>query len=197
MEKLQISYPIIVEGKYDKIKLDSLIDANIIKTDGFGLFNDKELQKLLISLSNKSPIIILTDSDGAGSLIRSKISSFIPKEKLIQLYIPKVEGKEKRKLKPSKEGTLGVEGTDKDILIKILEPFKNNGNFELKKEISKVLLYEMGLSGGTNSSILRNEFSKFLNLPDGLSAPAFLTAVNILYSEKEFETLFASFINKS
>ena len=109
-KKLSIPYPIIVEGKYDRLRLIEVCSANIITTDGFGIFKKSERLALLRELSARTPIILLTDSDGAGKLIRSHITSAIPKDKLIQLYIPKIKGKEKRKDTPSAEGTLGVEG---------------------------------------------------------------------------------------
>ena len=112
-ELLQIPYPVIVEGRYDKLRLESVIRAQILTTDGFGLFNRQEKATLFRALAAKSPLIVLTDSDGAGKLIRSHISSMLPPDRLIHLYIPRVEGKEKRKSAPSAEGTLGVEGMER------------------------------------------------------------------------------------
>ena len=108
MEKLKIPYPIVVEGKYDRLRLLCVCDAQIITTDGFGIFKKHEKLALIRKLSSSTPIILLTDSDGAGKLIRSHLTSAIPKDRLIQLYIPKIEGKEKRKAEPSAEGTLGT-----------------------------------------------------------------------------------------
>ena len=123
MEKLKIDLPIIVEGKYDKIKISSVADACIIQTDGFGVFKSSEKLALIRSLSQKSRIIVMTDSDGAGKLIRSHITSAIPQDRLIQLYVPQVKGKEKRKTQSGAEGFLGVEGTDADVIRNLLLPY--------------------------------------------------------------------------
>ena len=116
-EKLIVPYPVIVEGKYDKIKLSSIIEAQIIPTAGFGVFKNRELSQLLRKLSQKSMIIVLTDSDGGGKVIRSHISSLIPKDRLIQLYTPQIKGKERRKDAPGAQGLLGVEGMDADLAL--------------------------------------------------------------------------------
>ena len=120
MDKLNIALPIIVEGKYDKIKILSIANACVIATDGFGVFNNKERIAVIKRLAEKSRIIVLTDSDGAGKMIRSHITSAIPKDRLIQLYTPQIKGKERRKAEASKEGFLGVEGTEADILNTLL-----------------------------------------------------------------------------
>ena len=138
MKKLQIAYPIIVEGKYDRMKLLAICEGLIIKTDGFGVFKKEEKAALIRTLASKSPIIVLTDSDGGGKVIRSHISSLVPKDKLIQLYIPKIEGKEKRKSEPSKEGTLGVEGMENDLLYKLLEPFSSEANGEVNEKPTQI-----------------------------------------------------------
>ena len=117
---LDIPYPVIVEGKYDRLRLLSVCNAQIITTDGFGIFKKNEKLALIRRLSEKTPVILLTDSDGAGKIIRSHLTSAIPKERLIQLYIPKIEGKEKRKATPSAEGTLGVEGMERELLFSLL-----------------------------------------------------------------------------
>ncbi len=185
MEKLKIPYPVIVEGKYDKIKLSSVIDADIFITSGFEIFKNSELCTLFRSLSEKSPIIILTDSDGAGALIRSRFSSMIPSERLINLYIPQIIGKEKRKTVPSKEGTLGVEGMDTELLFKLFEPFA--GKSLLKRGgITKTDLYELGLCGGENSSFARAKLAKQLGFPAEISSNALLSALNILYDKESF-----------
>ena len=115
-ERLKIPYPVIVEGRYDKLRLDAVMEGQILTTDGFGLFNKKEKTMLFRALAKSTPVIVLTDSDGAGTLIRSHLSGMIPKERLIHLYIPRIEGKEKRKDAPSAEGTLGVEGMETELL---------------------------------------------------------------------------------
>lgn len=187
-KKLSIPYPIIVEGKYDRIRLLEVCDANVITTDGFGIFKKSERLALLRELSAKSPIIVLTDSDGAGKLIRSHITSAIAKERLIQLYIPKIDGKEKRKSEPSAEGTLGVEGMQLSLLYELLKPFENTAAFNLQKEnkLSKTDFYIDGLSGGENSSQKRAELAKKLKLPEDMTANSLLAALRILLTYEEY-----------
>ena len=191
MKKLNIAYPIIVEGKYDKQRILEVCDATVIATDGFGIFKKSEKLALLRTLSEKSPLIILTDSDGAGKVIRSHISSAVPKERLIQLYIPQIKGKETRKDSPSAEGTLGVEGLERTLLRELLMPFEDA---EAQKRIdenplSKIDLFEDGLSGGTDSSARRDELAARLGLPKGMSANALLAALKILLTYDEYLTL--------
>ena len=121
-KKLNIPYPVIVEGRYDQLRLQCVMNGQIITTDGFGLFNHKETLTLIRALAKKSPLIVLTDSDGAGKLIRSHITSAVPTDRLIQLYIPQIKGKEKRKAAPSAEGTLGVEGMEQQQHYDLLRP---------------------------------------------------------------------------
>lgn len=185
---MTIKYPIIVEGKYDKIKLDSLVKARIITTDGFGIFNNKEKLFLIQGLAKKSKIILLTDSDGGGHLIRSHIKTAVPKERLINLYIPRIQGKEKRKVSASKEGVLGVEGIDKDKLLEILAPFSTDATEPLENELTKANFYALGLSGRDNSASLRDALCKRLGLPK-MSPNALLQALNILYTKEELESL--------
>lgn len=190
-KKLSIPYPIIVEGKYDRLRLMQICSANIITTDGFGIFKKNERLSLLRELSARTPIILLTDSDGAGKLIRSHISSAIPKERLIQLYIPKIEGKEKRKSTPSAEGTLGVEGMEFELLYKLLAPFEDENAYLLQTQnpISKTDFYIDGLSGKDNSSQKRAELAKKLNLPCDMTANALLAALKILVTYEEYLAL--------
>ena len=194
MKKLQIAYPIIVEGKYDRMKLLAICEGLIIKTDGFGVFKKDEKAALIRTLASKSPIIVLTDSDGGGKVIRSHISSLVPKDKLIQLYIPKIEGKEKRKSEPSKEGTLGVEGMENELLYKLLEPFSNELNNEANKKLtkiaenplSKVDFFQDGLTGGENSSLKRDELAKKFSLPSGMTPNALLEALKVVATYNEY-----------
>ena len=186
---MKIKYPIIVEGKYDKIKLDSLIEATIITTGGFEIFNSKEKELLIKRLCQRDKIILLTDSDGGGHLIRSHIKTMLPPDKIINLYIPRVVGKEKRKRTASKEGTLGVEGIDKETLLSILEPFSDTSPTKKAGGITKSDLYFYGLSGREDSSKRREALLKKLNLPTNMSPNAMLSAINILYTKEEFEGL--------
>ena len=191
MDKLKIPYPIIVEGKYDRLRLLCVCEANIIATDGFGIFKKHEKLALIRGLSAKTPIILLTDSDGAGKLIRSHLTSAIPKDRLIQLYIPKIEGKEKRKSAPSAEGTLGVEGMEQKFLYGLLSPFEDNERLSRSYEnpLSKVDLYRDGLSGRNNSSSLRDKLALRLSLPTGMTPNAFLSALKILITYDEYKEL--------
>lgn len=186
--KLSIPYPIIVEGKYDRLRLIEICDAHIITTEGFGIFKKSERLALIRELASRTSVIVLTDSDGAGKLIRSHITSAIPKDRLIQIYIPKIEGKEKRKSEPSAEGTLGVEGMELKLLYELLRPFENKDLSNILKEnkISKTDFYIDGLSGRENSSAIRAEFAKKLNLPTDMTANALLAATRILISYEEY-----------
>ncbi len=188
MEKLSIPYPIVVEGKYDRDRLDSIVNARIITTDGFGIFKKQEKMALLRVLAEKTRIIVLSDSDGAGKVIRSHISSAIPKEKLIQVYTPRIEGKEKRKPEPSKEGTLGVEGIDLKILYELLSPYADGSAIEKERDntLSKADFYAVGLTGKPDSRERRNEFAKKVGLPPNMTPNALLSATKLLLTRKEF-----------
>ncbi len=183
---MKIKYPIIVEGKYDKIKLDSLFEATIITTGGFEIFNNQEKAILIKRLAEKSKVILLTDSDGGGHLIRSHIKTILKPEQIINLYIPYTRGKEKRKKAPSKEGVLGVEGIEKEKLLELLTPFSDEGADSLKGGITKTDLFVLGLSGGEGSQRKREDILDKLSLPKNMSANAMLSAINILYTKEEF-----------
>ena len=191
IEKLKITYPIIVEGKYDRLRIISVADANVITTDGFGIFKKSEKLALLRALSERSPVIVLTDSDGAGKLIRSHISSAIPTDRLIQLYIPQIAGKEKRKAEPSAEGTLGVEGMESRIIYDILKPFSNEESYResLSNPLSKTDLYIDGLCGGEDSASRRDELCEKLGLPKKMTANALLAALRIICTYEEYLSL--------
>lgn len=186
--RLIIPYPIIVEGKYDRLRLLSVCEATIHTTDGFGIFKKNEKLALFRRLSEQTPVILLTDSDGAGKLIRSHLTSAIPKDRLIQLYIPKIKGKEKRKDAPSAEGTLGVEGMERQLLFDLLAPFASPDAQQRIREnpLSKTDFYLDGLSGRADSAARRDELAAALSLPDGMSANALLSAVKILVSYEEY-----------
>lgn len=186
---MKIKYPIIVEGKYDKIKLDSLVEATVITTGGFEIFNSAEKASLIKRLCQKDKVILLTDSDGGGHLIRSHIKTMLPPDRVINLYVPRVEGKEKRKRNASKEGFLGVEGTEKDTLLKLLEPFSQEGEGKASGGITKSDLYRYGLSGREDSARARAAFLESIGLPPTMSPNAMLGALNILYTKDELEKL--------
>ncbi len=180
---------VIVEGKYDKITLENIIDATIIATNGFSIFKDTEKREVIRLLAKKRGIVVMTDSDSAGMLIRSHLKQICPENSITNVYIPQLLGKEKRKNKPSKEGLLGVEGMTQEVVLNALEKSGVIGHKVFKKEnkkISKTLLFELGLSGSINSSFLRDELAVFLNLPNGMSANAFLDCLNAVYEYDEF-----------
>ena len=188
-ERLKIPYPVIVEGKYDKLRLESVIKGQILTTDGFGLFNKKEKTMLFRVLAKSSPVIVLTDSDGAGKLIRSHISSMIPTDRLIHLYTPRIEGKEKRKDTPSAEGTLGVEGMERDLLRDLFLPYADPDAVEKRMEenrLSKTDFFVDGLTGGENSREKRNVLAKKLGLPPDMTPNALLAALRLLCSYEEY-----------
>ena len=194
MEKLKIPYPIVVEGKYDRMKLLAVCEGLIIKTDGFGVFKKQEKAALIRALAQKSPIIVLTDSDGGGKVIRSHVSALVPKDRLIQLYIPRIEGKEKRKSEPSKEGTLGVEGMENGLLYDLLRPFSDTENTDVAKKLaeiannplSKTDFFIDGITGGENSTQKRDEIAKKFNLPTGMTANALLEALKVTATYDEY-----------
>ncbi len=186
---IKLKEAVIVEGKYDKIKLSSLVDGLIITTDGFGIFKDREKRELIKTLAKKRGIIILTDSDSAGFLIRSHIKGFVSEGEIKNVFIPDVFGKEKRKSAPSKEGKLGVEGMDRELLENAL---KKAGIVEQKtnpnaKKVLKSDLFEDGISGGADSKAKRTRLLKELGLPERMSANALLETVNALYSFEEYK----------
>lgn len=191
MEKMKISFPIIVEGKYDKIKIQSIADACVITTDGFGVFKNTERLALIRKLAERSRIIVLTDPDGAGKLIRSHITSAIPRERLIQLYTPQVRGKERRKAHASAEGYLGVEGAEAEKLREILAPFSEgvfDGESE-REEITKLDMFELGLTGACDSSERRDSLAVSLGLPRGMTPNALLAALNVLLTKEELKRM--------
>ncbi len=189
MNKIKIDIPVIVEGKYDLIKLKSIIDANIITTNGFGIFKDKEKDDYIKKLAAKKGIIVLTDSDGAGLVIRNYLKSILPKEKIFNIYPPQIEGKEKRKTMPSKEGFLGVEGIDAQMLRQLFLPVSSPEITEDTKKVTKLDLYLDGLSGGDKSEEKRNELKKRIGVPNNISSNALLDAINHLYSYEEYKKL--------
>lgn len=175
----KIKLPVIVEGRYDKAAICSLFSATVIATDGFGIFNSKEKQALIRAVA-KDGVILLTDSDGAGRVIRGFLSGIVPKDKIYQLYVPKIEGKERRKTKRSKEGILGVEGVGKEVLLPLLEPFADCDGAPPRAQITSALLYELGLTGGEDSAKRRDAVAVALGLPPGMGAKSFAAAVSII-----------------
>ncbi|MBQ7821083.1 MAG: DUF4093 domain-containing protein [Clostridia bacterium] len=189
MEKLKIDYPILVEGKYDKIKLDSVVDALVVTSDGFRIFKSDEKRALLRKLAERSKIIVLADSDSAGMLIRSCVKGIIPNDRIINVYTPQVKGKEKRKDKPSKEGFVGVEGIAADTVRRLLEPYAGTERKVCGRKITKTDFYELGLSGTDGASERRERICTALELPSTLTANALLEAVNLLCGYDELAAL--------
>ncbi len=187
---IKIKEAIIVEGKYDKIKLSGIVDAVIIETDGFGIFKDKEKQKLIRFLAEKRGIIILTDSDSAGFKIRSFIQNITKCENIKNVFIPDIYGKEKRKTEASKEGKLGVEGIKKEIIIDALEKagvFCDENQKTTVQEITYTDFFEDGVSGGENSSVIRKELAKELDLPERINSSSLLKLINSYMTYEEYK----------
>ncbi len=180
--------PVIVEGKYDKIKLSALIDGTIIETNGFTIFKDKDKLEMLRVLAKKTGLIILTDSDAAGFKIRNYIRSAIPEGELIHVYIPDVYGKERRKAAPSKEGKLGVEGIDLKTLQQCFEKAGLTAEKadSRREEITKADLFLWGLSGTDGALAKRQALLKKLNFPERMSTKALLPVLNTLFAKEEF-----------
>ncbi len=189
---LAVREAIIVEGRYDKIKLSGIVSAPIIETNGFRVFSDKEKQALIKQLAEKRGILVLTDSDGAGFVIRNFLRGVVPSSQIRHCYIPQIAGKEKRKAQPGKEGLLGVEGVTDAVII---DAIRKSGATILGEEaaprgnITKADLYGLGLSGSENAAKNRQALLKKLELPTYLSANAMLTALNCLYSLEELKNL--------
>lgn len=184
---IRLDRPVIVEGKYDKIALENIVDALIITTDGFRVFKNREKCDLIRQLARKNGVIIMTDSDSAGAVIRSYLKKIISDCEIINVYVPELRGKERRKAKPSKSGLIGVEGMSPEI---IEEALKRSGVFSVKKEngrkITKTDMFVLGLSGREDSSLKRKDFLRFLGLPESLSSSAMLDVLNNMLTADEF-----------
>lgn len=193
---IKINAVVVVEGKYDKIKLENIIDALILTTDGFRIFKDKEKILMLKALSKKSPIVIMTDSDSAGKIIRNFLKQTIGTDNIINVYLPQILGKEKRKVKASAEGYLGVEGSPDNIIIDTLNRFNVCCKASAKKPqatLTKQDLYFYGLSGGENSLCKRKALLKNLNLPENLSVNALVDVLNALYTNDQIKEILEDF----
>ena len=199
MDKLHIRVPIIVEGRYDRAKLAEITDAPVFTTDGFGIFSQPEKRAMFRKLG-AGGIIVLCDSDGAGSVIRGHLRSVLPAERVYNLYTPQIAGKERRKKQPSKAGYLGVEGMDSAILHDLLARFlekhpecagiATEGTAPAEKEpITKTDLYFWRLTGNENAAERRDRFAARVGLPSGMTPNAFLAAIGILYTKAEVEDI--------
>ncbi len=195
---IKIKEAIIVEGKYDKIRLSAIFDTAVIETGGFRVFKDEEKKTVIREIARKKGIIVMTDSDGAGFVIRNYVKGIISdKKQLKQAYIPDIEGKEKRKAHPSKEGLLGVEGmTDEIITNAVLSCGATVEGDETRCQggnITKTDFYDLGLTGRENSSALRSVVLKKLGFPRYMTANAMLEAINMIFTKSEFE----NFLNEN
>ncbi|MGI5984813.1 MAG: DUF4093 domain-containing protein [Clostridiales bacterium] len=193
---IKVNEVVVVEGRYDKNTLSQIIDGTIIETEGFGIFSDKEKLELLRRLAEKRGLIILTDSDGAGFVIRNYLKGSIDPKFVKNAYIPDIMGKEKRKCSPSKEGKIGVEGMSREVIISALTKagvsFVENGSENPRGTITKADLFELGLSGGAKSREKRQRLLKELHLPERLSSNALLDILNALMSKDELYKLLGS-----
>ena len=186
---------IVVEGRYDQNTLRQVVDATVVCTEGFGIFRAPERQDMLRRLAERRGIIVLTDSDGAGSVIRGFLNGIVDPKYVKNAYIPDIPGKEKRKSSPSKEGKLGVEGMSPEILLRALEHAGATFDGETKETplhgepITKTDLYRWGLSGGANSREKRRVLQKQLALPERMSASQLLQVLNIISTKAELETM--------
>lgn len=186
-EKIKLTEAVIVEGKYDKIKLSNILDAFIIETNGFAIFKDKPKLSFIKKLAKERGIIILTDSDHAGFMIRNYISSGVPKEQIKNVYIPDIFGKEKRKDTPSKEGKLGVEGMTKEVILASFEKAGVSSTSSVcDNPITTVDFYDLGLTGGANSKAKRKAVCKVLDLPEFLSTSSLISCINNFMTKEEF-----------
>ncbi len=188
---ISVSQVIVVEGRYDKNTLLQIFDAVVIETGGFGLFNDRSKLALLRRLAEERGLVVLTDSDGAGFVIRNYIKGAIDPALVKHAYIPDVPGRERRKSAPSREGTLGVEGMDRETLIEAVRrsgaSMGDGEGLSCRGRITKADLAELGLSGGRDSARRRRELLSALDLPEKLSPNAMLDVLSALYTREELE----------
>lgn len=189
----RVNEVIVVEGRYDKNALSQVVEAVIIETSGFGIFNDRQKQKLLRSMAELRGLVVMTDSDGSGFVIRNFIKSFIDPKLVKHAYIPDIEGKEKRKSSPSKEGKLGVEGMRPQVLLDALvrsgAVIDNIGPEDKGIKITKTDMYLKGLTGKEGSAELRAKLKRKLDLPEKLSTDGLLDVINALMSRDDFLSL--------
>lgn len=188
---ITVKETVLVEGEYDKKKILSAVNATVLVLNGFRIFKNKEMQKMIKKIAEKDGIVIFTDSDRAGFIIRNFIKNCTAGEKVYHAYIPEIKGKEKRKNNPGKEGLLGVEGMENEIIIKAI---KNSGatvlgniKYEEKEKITKSDLYKCGFYGKENSKIKREKFLKKNGFPTKISANMLLEILNLLFEKEDLE----------
>lgn len=187
---VRIQEAIVVEGKYDKNTLRQIVDTAVFTTGGFGVMGDRAMLSFLRTVAETRGLIILTDSDGAGFVIRNYLKGALPKDKVRHAYIPDVPGKERRKAAPGREGKLGVEGMEPSVLLEALRragaTFEGETPLDNRTPITKTDLYALGLTGGPDSRAKRQALMKRLSLPEHMSTNALLEALNILYDRSAF-----------
>ncbi len=194
---IKLRMPVIVEGKYDKITLENIVDTLIIPTNGFRIFKDSEKCELIKTFALREGVIVLTDSDSAGNMIRSYIKNIVGEGKIINIYLPQLRGKEKRKSAPSKEGFLGVEGISKELIEKaFLQSGIETEKISEKEPITKTDMFLCGLSGVENAQENRERLLKYLSLPQNLSPNALLDVINTLLTKEEFEKAVEECLNR-
>lgn len=189
MKRIKLKHPILVEGDYDKRRVCAVAEGTVITGGGFGIFNAKEKLALLKRITEKEKLIILTDSDNAGRLIRNKLKGYFGAENIINIYTPTLEGKEKRKKVPSKEGLLGVEGMSDEVLYNLLLPYSADEETKITEDINAAELYNCGLIGCDGSEAKRREFCLAASLPPNLSPKALREAINILGGKPYFNII--------
>ena len=185
MEKLKIPYPVVVEGKYDRLRLLSVMEGQILTTDGFGIFRKSEKDALLRALAEKTPLILLTDPDGAGTVIRAHLKGVLPKDRVISLYVPRTAGKEKRKSTPGAEGVLGVEGQDTTLLYELLKPFATDETRPVNP-LTKADLFADRLTGCAGAAARRNALAAAFSLPPDMTPNALLAALSVITTPEEY-----------
>lgn len=199
--KLNLKEAVVVEGKYDKIQLQTVISSTIITLNGFRVFSDKEAQHLIRSIAKSRGILVMTDVDSAGFVLRNFLNGIVDKSQIKHCYIPTIMGKEKRKVTPSKEGKLGVEGIDRQSLanaiLKSGATIIGQDSKDISREITKLDFFDFGLCGRDNSAQLRKALLTHLGLPTYLSTNAMISAVNCLYTYDEFNVILNNFFNKN
>ncbi len=187
---IHLKEAVIVEGKYDKIKLKNILDAEIITTDGFGIFKNREKTDMIRRIAEKRGIIVLTDSDSAGFVIRGHLTSVIDPKYITNVFVPEIKGKEKRKTQASAQGLLGVEGLSEHIIVEALKRAGVNVDSKAvtvsEDKLTHADLYQTGLSGGADAKLKRKQLTYRLHLPSGMSTNQLLTALNSLFTREEF-----------
>lgn len=189
---IRIREAIIVEGRYDVNKIKQIVDTMVIETSGFSIFNNKEKLQLIRRIAAQRGVLILTDSDGAGFVIRNYLKGALPKEQVKHAYIPQIAGKERRKVHGSKEGTLGVEGIPDEILLDVLRRAGVtvlDQTLPATRQITKADFFAWGLSGGAGSAAKRQQLLQRLQLPRHMTANALLEYINAVASYEEIEAL--------